>query len=66
MKPKVQEYDNIEIVDVDTDEGATKAGVYSVRGLPTLVVTKDDGTHVDSLVGAVPEAQLKLFMRKHV
>lgn len=65
MKPMVKEYDNVEFVDVDTDEGSKLAGQYAVRGIPTLVAVDANGAQQDVLVGAVPQSQLSKFMEKN-
>jgi len=65
MKPLVQEYSDIEYIDVDSAEGSKLAGVHNVRGVPTLVVADEDGKQVDYLVGSVPKNQLAKFMGKY-
>lgn len=66
MKPLVEEYSEIEYVDVDTDEGSTIAGKFSVRGIPTLVAY-DETTdkQIDVIVGSTSKSQLATFMEKH-
>jgi thioredoxin 1 len=43
---------------VNTDENSDLAGQYQIRGIPTLMFFKG-GKTVETVVGAVPKAQLK-------
>ncbi|UCH44026.1 MAG: thioredoxin [Nitrospiraceae bacterium] len=43
---------------VNTDENSDLAGQYQIRGIPTLMFFKE-GKSVETVVGAVPKAQLK-------
>lgn len=65
MKPLLEPYPQIEHVDVDTEEGSALAGKYSVRGIPTLIATDEEGNQMDVAVGAMPKTTLDKFMEKN-
>ena len=44
-----------ELEDIDVDENSDLAAMYGVRGVPTLMLTEDDGTVIDRLVGSNSE-----------
>jgi len=55
----------LKVVKLNTDEAPAVAGRYHVQGIPLLVVIRD-GQEVDRLVGAVPPAQLRAMLERHV
>ena len=50
---------------VDTDAEQALAGQLGIRSLPTVVLFKD-GQVVDHFVGAVPEAQIRQLLDRHL
>jgi len=48
----------LKVVKLNTDENPDIASKYRIMGIPTLMFFKN-GAAVDSVVGAVPKAQLK-------
>lgn len=48
---------------VNVDEAADLAGRFGIRSIPTLMIFKG-GQQVDTLVGAVPEAELSSRVEK--
>lgn len=49
---------------VDVDKEAQLAGYFQIRSVPTLVLVKD-GQIVDGFPGALPEGQLREFLKTH-
>lgn len=49
--------DRVKVFKVNVDEAADLAGKFGIRSIPTLMIFKD-GQQADTLVGAVPEAEL--------
>jgi putative thioredoxin len=54
-----------EVVKLDTDADAAIATRYGVRSLPTLALFKN-GALADALVGAQPEAVIRVLLERHV
>ncbi|QEG09055.1 hypothetical protein HWC29_gp131 [Aeromonas phage 4_4572] len=44
IKPVVEQYANVEYVDIDTEAGMEAASKLGIRGIPTLV--KEDGEKI--------------------
>jgi len=66
MKPIVQEYSQIEMIDVDTDEGSALAGKFSVRGIPMLVAYDEvNDKQMDQIIGASSKPIVAKFMEKN-
>ena len=55
----------LKVVKLNIDEAPGIAARYGVRGIPLLVVISD-GAEVDRVVGAVPPAQLREVLERHV
>ena len=53
-----------ELAKVDSDQNPEVAARYGVRGIPNVLVF-EDGEVVDGFVGALPEAQVRAFLRRH-
>ena len=51
----------LRVAKVNTDENATNAIGYDVRGIPTMVLFKD-GSEVGRVVGALPKAELARWL----
>ncbi|KAH9930621.1 thioredoxin [Fomitopsis serialis] len=52
----------VDLVTVDTDAETDLAMEYNVRSLPTVVAFRD-GKPVNKFIGALPEAQVRAFLR---
>ncbi len=48
----------VSLAKVNVDENPTLAARYSIRSIPTILFMKG-GTVVDTVVGAIPKAQIK-------
>jgi thioredoxin 2 len=55
----------LKVVKLNIDNAPAIAARYDVQGIPLLVVIKD-GQEVDRVVGAVPPAQLREVLERHV
>jgi thioredoxin 2 len=55
----------LKVVKLDIDTAPAIASRYAVQGIPLLVIIKD-GQEVDRVVGAVPPAQLREVLERHV
>jgi thioredoxin 1 len=55
----------LKIAKVDVDANQQTAMRFNVRSIPTLMFFKD-GRHVDTVVGAVPKAQLATKIAQHI
>jgi thioredoxin 2 len=55
----------LKVVKLDIDRAPAIASRYGVQGIPLLLVVKD-GEEVDRVVGAVPAAQLREVLARHV
>jgi putative thioredoxin len=49
---------------VDCDKEQQLAGMFGVRSIPTVVLIKD-GQIADAFTGALPESEVKAFLKKH-
>lgn len=49
---------------IDVDKQQELAGAFQIRSIPTVVLLKD-GQPVDGFPGALPEGQLREFLKKH-
>ena len=62
----VAEYNGaIRLAKVDCDKEQQLAAMFGVRSIPTVVLVRD-GQLLDGFTGALPEAQLREFLAKHV
>jgi putative thioredoxin len=62
----VGEYNGaVKLAKVDCDKEQQLASVFGVRSIPTVVLVKG-GQLVDGFTGALPEAQLREFLSRHV
>jgi thioredoxin 1 len=60
-----EEYsDRLTVAKVDVDENQQTAQRFGVRSIPSILFFKD-GEHVDTVVGAVPKAQLVEKIEEH-
>jgi putative thioredoxin len=50
---------------VDVEQQQELAGMFGIRSIPTVVLVKD-GQVLDGFTGALPEAQLREFLARHV
>jgi thioredoxin 2 len=55
----------LKVVKLDVDDAPAISARYAIQGIPLLVVIKDGG-EVDRVVGAVPAAQLRAVLERHV
>ena len=55
----------LKVVKVNVDEAPAISARYQVQGIPLLLVLKD-GREVDRVTGAVPAAQLREVLERHV
>ena len=55
----------IKVFKLNTDENPTVASKYGIRSIPTLMIFKG-GQNVDTVVGAVPKANLSSTLTKHL
>ncbi len=55
----------LKVVKVNVDEAPAIAARYRVQGIPLLLVL-EDGREVDRVTGAVPAAQLREVLERHV
>jgi putative thioredoxin len=62
----VAEYNGaIRLAKVDCDKEQQLAAMFGVRSIPTVVLVRE-GQLVDGFTGALPEAQLREFLARHV
>ena len=62
----VAEYNGaVKLAKVDCDKEQQLAAMFGVRSIPTVVLVRD-GQLVDGCTGALPEAQLREFLTRHV
>ncbi len=55
----------LKVVKLNIDEAPAIAARYAIQSIPQLIVIKD-GQEADRLVGAVPPAQLRAMIERHV
>ena len=55
----------VKVGKLDVDANPTTASRFNVRSIPTILFFKD-GSHVDTVVGAVPKATLVATLEKHL
>ena len=61
-----KEYEGrLKVCKLNVDEGPKVAGKYSVMSIPTLAIFKD-GEVVDTIVGAIPKAQIEEKIKPHI
>ena len=56
--------DQVKVGKVDVDENQKTAQKFNIRSIPSILFFKD-GEHVDTVVGAVPKAQLEKKIQEH-
>lgn len=60
------EYDGrVKVAKLDVDANQETAARFNVRSIPSILFFKD-GTHVDTVVGAVPKPQLERKIQEHL
>lgn len=60
------EYDGrFKLVKIDSDQEQQLAAAFGIRSIPTCILLKN-GQPVDGFTGALPPAQLRAFLDKHV
>lgn len=55
----------VRVAKVDVDHNPETASRYGIRSIPSILFFKD-GQHVDTVVGAVPRAQLEKKLQDHL
>jgi thioredoxin 2 len=55
----------LKVVKLNIDDAPAIAARYRVQGIPLLVVMRD-GAEIDRVVGAVPPAQLRATLERHL
>ena len=62
-----QEYagQGVRVAKVDVDNNPGTASRFGIRSIPSILFFKD-GTHVDTVVGAVPKPQLEEKVKEHL
>ena len=55
---------NLEKVRIKTSEGKELSRKYNVMGVPTIILTNDDGKEIERMVGAPNEDRLKKSIEK--
>jgi len=66
LEKVVAEYNGaVKLAKVDCDKEQALAQMFGVRSIPTVVLVRD-GQLVDGFTGALPEAQLREFLARHV
>jgi putative thioredoxin len=66
LEKVVGEYNGaVRLAKVDCDKEQQLAGMFGVRSIPTVVLVRD-GQLADGFTGALPEAQLREFLSRHV
>lgn len=56
--------EQVKVGKVDVDENQKIAQKFNIRSIPSILFFKD-GDHVDTVVGAVPKAQLEKKIQEH-
>jgi thioredoxin 2 len=56
---------HLKVVKLNVDDAPEISGRYGVQGIPLLMLVRD-GEEVDRQVGAVPPAQLRQWLDRHV
>jgi thioredoxin 2 len=56
---------HLKVVKLNVDEAPDISARYGVQGIPLLVLLRA-GNELDRLVGAVPEAQLRQWIERHL
>jgi thioredoxin 2 len=55
----------LKVVKLDIDRAPALASRFGVQGIPLLILIRD-GQEIDRVVGAVPPASLREFLKRHV
>jgi putative thioredoxin len=55
----------LKLAKVDTDTQQQLAAAFGIRSLPTVVLVKD-GQMIDGFMGALPEGQVREFLKRHL
>lgn len=61
-----QEYEGrVKMTKLDVDTNQKTATRFNIRSIPSILFFKD-GEHVDTVVGAIPKAQLERKIQEHL
>ena len=55
----------LKVVKLNVDEAAAISDRYGIRGIPLLILFRD-GSEVDRMAGAVPDARLRKWLEPHL
>jgi len=53
---------SIPIEEIDIDQNMDAVKKYNIRGVPVLILAKDDGTEIDRMTGTADEKKLLEFI----
>lgn len=66
LEKLVDEYQgNLRLARIDVDSQAQVAAMFGIRSVPTVVLVRE-GQPVDGFAGALPEAEIREFLGRHV
>jgi thioredoxin 1 len=55
--------ESVDVVKLDVDENSTTAGVYGIKGIPTLILFRD-GKEVERIVGATSKEAISRIIER--
>jgi len=61
VKNVVEQFDNVELINIDVDYETDIATEYKIRSIPTFVIVKN-GTEVNRLIGATSQEKFRAFI----
>jgi putative thioredoxin len=66
LEKLVDEYQGgVRLARIDVDQQAQVAAMFGIRSVPTVVIVRD-GQPADGFAGALPEAEIREFLGRHV